>query len=142
MLSNRLLPSVLARRSGYLVFIASMHSKLPTALISVYNVTKFGLRGFGLALGKELPGSGVGVSVINPTFVSEAGMWAETGVATPPPTFAFRSWAGPVRNSLASAGDRLAVRLTATDGGRPKRYAGVVSKASETGFLVSSTTPR
>jgi short-subunit dehydrogenase len=35
-------------------------------------------------LGKELRGTGVGVSVINPTFVREAGMWAETGVNAHP----------------------------------------------------------
>ena len=83
-LANRLLPGMLARRSGHVVLIASMQSKLPAALISVYNATKFGLRGFGLALSKELRGSGVGVSVINPTFVSDVGMWAETGVPTHP----------------------------------------------------------
>ena len=42
------------------------------------------MRGFGLALGEELRHTGVGVSVINPTFVKDAGMWAETG-ATPHP---------------------------------------------------------
>jgi short-subunit dehydrogenase len=83
-LANRLLPGMLARKSGHLVLIASMHSKLPTALVSVYNATKFGLRGFGLALRQELRGTGVGVSVINPTFVAEQGMWAETGTVTPP----------------------------------------------------------
>ena len=83
-LANRLLPSMLARRSGHIVLIASMQSKLPAALISVYNATKFGLRGFGLALAKELEGSGVGVSVINPTFIRDVGMWAETGIATHP----------------------------------------------------------
>jgi short-subunit dehydrogenase len=83
-LANRLLPGMLARRSGHIVLMASIHGKLPTALVSVYNATKFGLRGFGLALGEELRHTGVGVSVINPTFVKDAGMWAETG-ATPHP---------------------------------------------------------
>jgi len=83
-LANRLLPGMLARGSGHIVLMASMHGKLPTALVSVYNATKFGLRGFGLALGQELEHTGVGVSVINPTFVRDAGMWAETGVATHP----------------------------------------------------------
>jgi short-subunit dehydrogenase len=48
------------------------------------NATKFGLRDFGLALREELRHMGVGVSVINPTFVRDAGMWAGTGVATRP----------------------------------------------------------
>jgi short-subunit dehydrogenase len=83
-LANRLLPGMLARRSGHIVLMASIHGKLPTALVSVYNATKFGLRGFGLALAEELQHTGVGVSVINPTFVRDAGMWAETGIATHP----------------------------------------------------------
>lgn len=81
-LTNRLLPGMLARGSGHVVLVASMHGKLPAALVSVYNATKFGLRGFGLALRQELRGTGVGVSVVNPTFVREAGMWAETGATT------------------------------------------------------------
>src|SRR5437016_12563913 len=64
-LANRLVPRMLARTSGPVVLIASMHSKMPAALVSVYNATKFGLRGFGLALRQELRGTGVGVSVIN-----------------------------------------------------------------------------
>jgi short-subunit dehydrogenase len=80
-LANLLLPGMLSRGTGHIVFMASIQGKLPAALVSVYNATKFGLRGFGLALGQELRGTGVGVSVINPTFVRDAGMWAETGIA-------------------------------------------------------------
>jgi short-subunit dehydrogenase len=83
-LANRLLPGMLARGSGHIVLMASIHGKLPAALVSVYNATKFGLRGFGLALGEELRHTGVGVSVINPTFVKDAGMWAETGAMPHP----------------------------------------------------------
>jgi short-subunit dehydrogenase len=83
-LTNRLLPGMLSRGTGHVVLIASMQAKLPAALLSVYNATKFGLRGFGLALHEELRNTGVVVSVINPTFIAEAGMWAETGVATHP----------------------------------------------------------
>ena len=79
-LARLLVPGMVSRGAGHIVLMASIHGKLPAALVSVYNATKFGLRGFGLALGKELRGTGVGVSVINPTFVREAGMWAETGV--------------------------------------------------------------
>src|SRR5262249_8420662 len=51
--------------------------------IPIYAATKFGLRGFGHALRAELRGTGVGVSLISPTYVSEAGMWAETGQRAP-----------------------------------------------------------
>jgi len=83
-LVNLLLPGMLSRGTGHIVLMASIQGKMPAALVSVYNATKFGLRGFGLALGQELRHSGVGVSVINPTYVRDAGMWAETGI-TPHP---------------------------------------------------------
>ena len=83
-LVDLLLPGMLSRGSGHIVLMSSIQGKMPMALVSVYNATKFGLRGFGLALGQELRHSGVGVSVINPTYVRDAGMWAETGIAPHP----------------------------------------------------------
>ena len=100
-LTNRLLPHMLARRSGHVVLMASIHGKLPAALVSVYNATKFGLRGFGLALGEELRGTGVGISVINPTFVRDAGMWAEAGAAPHP--LAGQVTAGEVADAVVRA---------------------------------------
>ena len=79
MLARLLLPGMLARRSGHLVFMASMAGHVAGPKTSLYNASKFGLRGFALALRLELVGTGVGVSLISPTYVSEAGMWAETG---------------------------------------------------------------
>ncbi len=78
-LARLVLPAMLARRSGQLVFMASMAGHVASPRTSLYNATKFGLRGFALALRQELAGSGVGVSLVSPTYVSEAGMWAETG---------------------------------------------------------------
>ena len=78
-LARLVLPAMLARRSGQLVFMASMAGHVASPRTSLYNATKFGLRGFALALRLELAGSGVGVSLVSPTYVSEAGMWAETG---------------------------------------------------------------
>jgi len=77
-LAAKLLPAMLERKSGHMVFMSSIAGKLPSGGESMYNATKFGIRGFGLALCEELWGTGVGVSVIGPTFVREAGMWAVT----------------------------------------------------------------
>ena len=44
----------------------------------MYSATKFGLRGFALSLRAELHGSGVGVTVVNPGFIRDAGMFAES----------------------------------------------------------------
>lgn len=83
-LARQLLPAMLERGSGHLVFMASMAGHVAGPRTSLYNATKFGLRGFALALRMELHGKGVGVSLISPTYVSEAGMWAETGQTASP----------------------------------------------------------
>ena len=83
-LARELAPAMVKRKQGHIVFMSSVAGKVPAAGSSVYNATKFGIRGFGLALREELWGTGVGVSVVCPTFVSEAGMWAETGLKANP----------------------------------------------------------
>ena len=83
-LARELATAMIARKEGHMVFMASVAGKIPASGFTVYNATKFGIRGFGLALREELWGTGVGVSVISPTFVSEAGMWAETGLKANP----------------------------------------------------------
>ncbi len=71
------------RREGHLVFISSVAGKLPSAEYSVYSATKYGLRGFALCLREDLEPSGVGVSVICPGPIREAGMFAEAGGESP-----------------------------------------------------------
>ena len=83
-LAHLLAPAMVKRKSGHIVFMSSVAGKAPAPGFTVYNATKFGIRGFGLGLREELHGTGVGVSVICPTFVNEAGMWAETGLKANP----------------------------------------------------------
>ena len=83
-LTHALAPAMVERKQGHIVFMSSVAGKVPAAGSSVYNATKFGIRGFGLALREELWRTGVGVSVICPTFVSGDGMWAETGLKANP----------------------------------------------------------
>lgn len=82
-LSRALVPGMVERGTGHLVFMASMAAKVASGGGSIYSATKFGLRGFAAALRDELRGTGVGVTAILPGFISEAGMWAETGVDLP-----------------------------------------------------------
>jgi short-subunit dehydrogenase len=82
-LTRLALPRMLERRSGHIVLMASLAGKVPAPKSSMYNATKFGLRGFGHALAAELKGTGVGLSLISPTFVGEAGMFAESGARSP-----------------------------------------------------------
>ncbi|MBF6171154.1 SDR family NAD(P)-dependent oxidoreductase [Nocardia blacklockiae] len=72
-----------ARGHGHIVFIGSIGSRMLAGDTAVYNGTKFGLRGFALALREDLRGSGVGVSIVEPGFISEAGMFADSGLALP-----------------------------------------------------------
>jgi short-subunit dehydrogenase len=79
-LIRMLVPRMLQLGSGHVVIVGSLAGIASTPRSSIYNASKFALRGFGHALHEELRGSGVGVSLISPTFVSEAGMWADTGL--------------------------------------------------------------
>jgi short-subunit dehydrogenase len=82
-MTRMLLPSMLARGSGRLIYISSISGKVASTYTSIYSATKFGLRGFALGLRSEVGDRGVGVSVVYPGFIREAGMFAETGVRLP-----------------------------------------------------------
>lgn len=83
-LARVLAPAMRERGSGHLVFIGSISGRVATAGSSLYSATKFGLRGLAAGLREDLHGTGVGVSVVAPGFVSDAGMYADTGVKLPP----------------------------------------------------------
>lgn len=83
MMARALTPRMARRGSGHIVFMSSLSGKTATAGSSIYNATKFGLRGFAGALRAELHGTGVGVSAILPGFIRDAGMFADSGVELP-----------------------------------------------------------
>ena len=76
--------AMVERGSGQIVLVGSLSSKAATSGSALYNATKFGLRGFSLAYRADLHGTGVGVSLVMPGFVIGAGMFADTGLDTPP----------------------------------------------------------
>ena len=82
-LARALAPAMAARGRGHMVFISSLSGKTASPASSLYSATKFGLRGFALGLREDLRPHGVGVSVIAPGFIRDAGMHADTGVALP-----------------------------------------------------------
>lgn len=84
LLARALFPAMLERGSGALVFVSSLSGKSASPRTSVYNATKFGLRGFALGLRTDLGPRGIGVSLVSPGFVREAGMFADAGAKTPP----------------------------------------------------------
>lgn len=84
LLAREIAEGMKARGRGQVVLVGSLSSKAATSGSAMYNATKFGLRGFALAFRQDLHGTGVGVSLVMPGFVSDAGMFADTGVDTPP----------------------------------------------------------
>jgi short-subunit dehydrogenase len=84
LLAQALMPAMIDRGSGHLVFVASLAGKSASPLSSIYNATKFGLRGFALGLRPDLAPKGVGVSLVSPGFIREAGMFADAGAKPPP----------------------------------------------------------
>ena len=82
-LARGLAPAMVARGRGQIVLVGSLQGRAATAGASVYNASKFALRGFALALRAELAPSGVGVSLVAPGFIRDAGMYADTGIALP-----------------------------------------------------------
>jgi short-subunit dehydrogenase len=84
LLARALAPAMSERRRGHLLFVSSLAGKAASPRASIYNATKFGLRGFALGLREDLHDSGVGVSVVMPGFIRDAGMFAESGAKLPP----------------------------------------------------------
>jgi short-subunit dehydrogenase len=83
-LARAFAPAMSERRRGHMVFMSSLSGKAAQPTSSMYSATKFGLRGFGLALRTDLRRHGVGVSVVLPGFVRDAGMFADSGMRLPP----------------------------------------------------------
>jgi short-subunit dehydrogenase len=82
-LARALTPGMVERGRGHVVFMSSLQGKATTPVSSIYCAAKFGLRGFALALREDLRRHGVGVSVVLPGFIRDAGMFADSGVKLP-----------------------------------------------------------
>lgn len=72
-----------ARRRGHLVFISSLAGKTAAERSSLYTATKFGMRGFALALREDMRPHQVGVSTVFPGYIRDAGMFADSGATLP-----------------------------------------------------------
>lgn len=82
-LTRTLLPGMLERGRGHVVLVSSLSGKVGSPRSAIYSATKFGLRGFAAGLREDVERCGVGVSVIFPGFVSDAGFFADSGVELP-----------------------------------------------------------
>lgn len=99
--------AMVARGRGHIVMIGSVAGKVASADASMYNATKFGLRGFSLAFRQDLAPHGVGLSIVEPGFVRDAGMFVESGgtlpkgVRTVTPEAVARKVVGAIRQDSA-----------------------------------------
>jgi uncharacterized protein len=82
-LAREMVPALKERGAGHLVFISSLSGKVASPGSAIYSSTKYGVRGFAAGLRQDLHGTGVGVTVVFPGFVSDAGLFAESGAELP-----------------------------------------------------------
>jgi NAD(P)-dependent dehydrogenase (short-subunit alcohol dehydrogenase family) len=64
------LPRMLSRRRGKVINVSSLSGRMPAAGVAVYSATKHALIGLSLAVRDEILGSGAGLTVVLPTFVT------------------------------------------------------------------------
>ena len=83
LMARAIVPELRAKGEGHLVFIASLAGKAASSRHAVYGGTKAGLRAFALGLRQDVARDGVGASVVNPGFIREAGMFADSGKKPP-----------------------------------------------------------
>jgi short-subunit dehydrogenase len=83
LMTRQLAPKLAEKGEGHIVFIASLAGKVGPPRSSLYSATKFGLRGFAFSLRQDLHPAGVGISVVSPGFVREAGMFHDADGSPP-----------------------------------------------------------
>jgi NAD(P)-dependent dehydrogenase (short-subunit alcohol dehydrogenase family) len=93
LLTRLVLPGMLERRRGSIISVASLSGRV--AMEPLYSATKYGLRGFSLALRRQLKGTGVSVSLVSPGNIRTA-MTARVGQRLPEPDLVARTIAGLV----------------------------------------------
>lgn len=65
-LTSRILPTMIERKSGHLIYIASQAGKIATPKASVYAATKHAILGYANATRMEVQTHGIHVTTINP----------------------------------------------------------------------------
>jgi short-subunit dehydrogenase len=85
-LTKLVVPQMIDRGSGHIVNIASVAGKTAVPYNVIYSSSKHALVGFSWSLREELKAKGVGVSVVCPGFVSDAGMFNDWSGGKKPPS--------------------------------------------------------
>lgn len=74
---------ITASSPGQIVMIGSLSGLAASPQTRLYNATKFGLRGYTLALRQDLEPHEIGVTYVAPGFIREAGMFHNGGIDLP-----------------------------------------------------------
>jgi short-subunit dehydrogenase len=90
LLTRAFLPAFRARRHGHFVHFSSLGGIAPMPCGAAYSATKFGVRGFCLAMDLELRGSGVRVTAVSPDSAATPMLAAEAAGGGSPLSFAGR----------------------------------------------------
>ena len=68
-LTRALLPQMIERRRGAIIFVASVAGSIGLPTSAIYSASKFGMRGFADGLRREVARRGIGVTVVSPGFI-------------------------------------------------------------------------
>jgi len=71
-LTRALLPQMIERRRGAIIFVASVAGSIGLPTSAIYSASKFGMRGFADGLRREVARRGIGVTVVSPGFIKTA----------------------------------------------------------------------
>ncbi|RPA66298.1 SDR family oxidoreductase [Gordonia oryzae] len=135
---------MIPRGGGHLVFMSSLSGKSVSSNTSLYNATKFGLRGFALALREDLRPHGIGVSSIYPGPVRDAGMIADSRVRLPRAGTVTAAAVGAAtiraieRNRLETTVAPLPLRLATTLGGLAPATSAALARVTHSDRLVAA----
>ncbi|MFN2464124.1 MAG: SDR family NAD(P)-dependent oxidoreductase [Candidatus Dormibacteria bacterium] len=110
-MTMKVLPVLLAKGEGHIVNMGSAAGLAPVPYASIYSATKHAIVGFSESIRYELEAEGIGVSVVCPTFVSEAGLFHENsgGDTSGTPTVTPTQVADAVIKAITGNRDRVVV---------------------------------
>jgi short-subunit dehydrogenase len=95
MVTRAVLPGMLERHHGAIISVGSLSGRV--AMEPLYSATKYGLRGFSLALRRQVVDSGVSVSLVSPGNIRTA-MTEHLGGRMPKPDLVARTIANLISN--------------------------------------------
>ena len=97
LLTRLLLPNMVERRSGSIIFVGSVAGQMPLPGATLYGTSKFGLRGFSQSLRREVRRYGIGVTLVAPGFIDTAMTAEMRGIPKAAPELVARAIANAIK---------------------------------------------